>query len=167
MPKRALLVLTALMILLFPFFANAQTTAPRATGQATRKASSRKDLLEAAPWLTDTAFQREIESLALEMGLLVKAYQDAFRDDWKRVHYEEGRTIPGKVLLGNIAFNFATTKAGQNWRLELSPDPEDPNSHPFAPGAANALEILGRDWRLIHQIHGQDENENVVASGTY
>jgi hypothetical protein len=101
------------------------------------------------------------------MGLLVKYYQDRFRDDWERVRYREQRTIAGKVLLGNVSFNFSAIKDGHNWRLELSPDPEDPDSHPFGPGVATALEFLGRDWKLIHHIHGVDKTDDIVASGTY
>jgi hypothetical protein len=140
-----------------------QTTEPKATG----KASSKEELLESSPWLTDTAFQQKIEALAPQMGLLVKYYQDRFRDDWERVRYREQRTIAGKVLLGNVSFNFSAIKDGHNWRLELSPDPEDPDSHPFGPGVATALEFLGRDWKLIHHIHGVDKTDDIVASGTY
>jgi hypothetical protein len=140
-----------------------ETAEPNATG----KASSKEELLESSPWLTDAAFQQKIESLAPEMGLLVKRYQDGFRDDWKTVHYRERRTIAGKVLLGNVSFDFSAIKTGHNWRLELSPDPEDPDSHQFGQEVGNALEILGRDWKLIHHIHGVDKTDNVVASGTY
>jgi hypothetical protein len=131
------------------------------------KASSREELLESSPWLTDTAFQQRIEALAPEMGLLVKYYQDRFRDDWKNVHYREVRTIAGKVLLRNVSYNFEAVKVEHNWRLELWPDPDDPDSRPFGPGVPNALEILGRDWKLIHHIHGVDKTDNIVASGTY
>jgi hypothetical protein len=131
------------------------------------KASSKEELLESSPWLTDTAFQQKIEVLAPETGLLVKYYQDRFRDDWKRVHYRELRTIAGKVLLRNVSYNFEAVKTGHNWRLELWPDPDDPDSHPFGPEVPNALEILGRDWKLIRHIHGVDKTDNIVASGTY
>ena len=135
--------------------------------KGTRKAASKEELLQSSPWLTDIAFQQKIEGLAPDVGLFVKHYQDRFRDDWNRVHYLEGRTIQGKVLLRNVSFNFSAVKAGNNWRLELSPDPDDPDSHQFNRDVANALEILGRDWRLIHHVHGEDKTDNVLASGMY
>ncbi|MGA8736861.1 MAG: hypothetical protein WB558_23290 [Terriglobales bacterium] len=128
---------------------------------------SQKELIESSPWLTDVDFQQKIDALSHDLGFLVKNYQTIFRDEWKKVPFKERRAISGKMILGNISYKLAVTKTGSDWRLELSPDPDDPDSHQFGSGVPNVLEILGRNWRVIHHVHHVDKTDNVIASGAY
>jgi hypothetical protein len=74
----------------------------------------------------------------------------------------EGRTINGKAFLREDDFvsDFSVTKVGDKWRLDISPDPDDRD-------LPNAVEIIGRDWRLVHHIHGVDTGDTIVAHGHY
>ncbi|MGE5206139.1 MAG: hypothetical protein ACM3PW_11015 [Chlamydiota bacterium] len=131
--------------------------------------SGREALLASSPWIADPGFQEQIAAIAPQVAVIVRNYQTHFAKG-ERVHYVEGHTIDGKMLVDNISYKIFTTKFGKNWRLEIQPDPDDPDSaHApiLAKDVPNALEILGRRWKLIHHIHGRETSEAVIATGTY
>ncbi len=118
------------------------------------------ELVKESPWLSDAAFYERIHALAPYLGDFVHSLQNQLP---RRNHLpvREGRTIEGHIYFReDYPAHFFITKDGNIWRLELSPDPEDPQ-------APNALEILGRKWRLIHHIHEVEDGERVVATGSY
>jgi len=129
--------------------------------------TSQKELLESSPWLTDADFQEKIDAVSRDLGSLVKGYQTIFQHDWRKLPQKDRRTIEARMVLGNISYKLAVSKWGSDWRIELSPDPEDPESHPAGAGVPNTLQITGRKWQVIHHIHGVDKTDDVIASGTY
>jgi hypothetical protein len=120
---------------------------------------SAAQLIEESPWLADADFPQTIRGLAPYLSDLVLSLQDQLK---RRNHLpaREGRTIGGYIYFrDDYAAHFTVMKAGNVWRLELSPDPKNPD-------APNIVEILGRNWQLVHHVH-EETGQKVVARGTY
>jgi hypothetical protein len=120
---------------------------------------SAQQIIEESPWLDDSEFQSKIQDLAPYLGHLVWSLQDQIK---RRNHVpaREGRTISGYIYFrDDYPANFSVMKAGNIWRLELSPDPKNPDG-------ANVLEISGRSWKMLHHIH-HETDQKVIARGTY
>jgi hypothetical protein len=131
---------------------------------------TRDQLIEESPWLADSDFQRKIEELSPNLAHVVQALQDMLKNkNW--LPAREGRTVQSKISLrDNLTAMFSVTKAGSIWRLDLAPDPDLASTADIeeiqGSNVANALEIIGRKWRLIHHTH-PDKADMVLSSGTY
>jgi hypothetical protein len=131
---------------------------------------TRDQLIEESPWLGNSDFEKKIEELSPNLGHVVQSLQDMLKNkNW--LPAREGRTVESKISLRyNLTAVFSVTKAGSTWRLDLAPDPDLASNADIeevqGANAANALEIIGRKWRVIH--HGHPEKADVVlSSGTY
>jgi hypothetical protein len=120
-----------------------------------------EELVKESPWLADADFQQKIRGLSRYMGDFVWFLQEKLKKT-NRLPAREGRTVSDIHLyfLDDYTADCKVTKAGNVWRLEVSP-------HPAPPDLPNILEIQGRDWRLIHHIHGVDTTEKIVYKGVY
>ena len=116
--------------------------------------------LKQTVWGQENALLENVSSHSRTFGKIVASVQ-AMASDGAVIN--EGQRIKFLVAIRqHYAVKPEIFWYHDTWRVEIdSPDPLE------GPAAPNVLEIVGREWQLIHHIHGVDKGRTIVASGSY